>query len=426
MSNGVIPFPVETHGLANGLKLIVVPMPSNGLVTFWSIVRTGSRDEYEPDRTGFAHFFEHMMFRGTKKYPSERYQRVLIELGADSNAYTTDDLTAYHATIAAKDLERIMDLESDRFVNLDYSESDFKTEAGAVYGEYRKCKTDPEFVLHEAIRETAFERHTYGHTTMGYEDDVARMPTLYDYSRSFFDRYYRPDNTILLVVGDVDATVVRTLTEKYYAAWRPGFVAPEIPVEPDQLAEKRVETTYAGKTLPLLWLAYKVGRYDPANRLRAAADLLIELTFGETSAVYRSLVLKDQSIEFLTAYTNANRDPSVLDIYAGVKDPSRLGAVVDALDAAAENACQAPVDATRLENLKTRLRYGFLMQLETPDSVAETFARSIAIDGNLSGLETLYETYASLTPDDICQAAREVLTTNRRTVGLLKPARPSA
>jgi len=420
MAPGIIPFPVETHQLDNGLKLIVVPMPSNGLVSYWSIVRTGSRDEYEPGRTGFAHFFEHMMFRGTERYPADRYQQVLIELGADSNAFTTDDLTAYHATIAAEDLDRIMALESDRFKNLDYSETDFKTEAGAVYGEYRKDKTEPEFVLYEAVRETAFECHSYGHTTMGYEADIKAMPTLYDYSRRFFNRYYRPENTILLVVGDADPATVVTGIEAHYSDWQPGYVAPDIPAEPEQTSEKRVDTTYAGKTLPLLWLAYKIDRADPGNRLRAATDLLVELIFGETSDVYRKLVLKEQSLEFLCADTNSNRDPSLLDIYARVKDPDSIEAALTALDTAAARACEQLVDAGRLEKLKTRERYAFLMELETPDSVAEAFARPIAIDGNLSGLETLYRTYESLTPLDLRDAARQVFRSDRRTVGTLR------
>ena len=215
----ILPYPTETHTLANGLKVIVVSMPSDGLVAYWTIVRTGSRDEYEPGRTGFAHFFEHMMFRGTERYPAAEYNRVVTAIGADTNAYTTDDYTAYHFSLAAEDLERVMDLESDRFRNLKYSESGFQTEAGAVYGEYRKTRTDPDFALEEQLLATAFTKHPYGHTTMGFERDIAAMPTLYDYSRSFFSRYYRPDNTILLVVGAVTPEQVLPLVEKYYGSW---------------------------------------------------------------------------------------------------------------------------------------------------------------------------------------------------------------
>jgi len=422
MTKNIFPFTFETHRLENALKLIVVPMPSHGLTSFWSIVRTGSRDEYEPGRSGFAHFFEHMMFRGTKRYPADLYQRVLIELGADSNAFTSEDLTAYHLSIAAEDLGRAMELESDRFMNLDYSETDFKTEAGAVFGEYRKSKTDPEFVLYEAIRETAFEQHTYGHTTMGYEADISAMPTLYEYSRRFFDRYYRPENTILLVVGDVDPQAARALTEKHYATWRQGYVQPEVPAEPEQLAERRITANYTGRTLPLLWLAYKIGRADPDDRLRAASDLLVELTFGETSEVYRRLVLSEQSVEFLVAYTDLNRDPSLLNICARIKHADQIDATIRALETATEKFCEQLVDRERLEELKSRQRYEFLMQLETPDAVAEAVATPLAIDGDLSAINQLHMTYASLTPENIRDAARQVFSANRRTIGVLTGA----
>ncbi len=102
------PYRAQTQVLDNGLRVIVIPMSSQGLVAYWTIVRTGSRDEYEPGRTGFAHFFEHMMFRGTEKFPQEIYGRIVTELGADANAYTTDDFTAYHLGIAAADLERVL------------------------------------------------------------------------------------------------------------------------------------------------------------------------------------------------------------------------------------------------------------------------------------------------------------------------------
>src|SRR4029079_16361991 len=215
----IIPFPTNAKTLGNGLEVIGMPMPSSGLVAFWSIVRTGSRDEYEPGRSGFAHFFEHMMFRGTERYPPARYLEVTTRIGADANAYTTDDHTAYHLSLSKEDFESVLEIESDRFQNLAYSEAAFQAEAGAVYGEYRKSRTDPEFALEEQLMATAFEKHTYGHTTMGFERDIAAMPKMYDYSRSFFARYYRPENTVLFVSGDVTPEGVLALVEKYYGGW---------------------------------------------------------------------------------------------------------------------------------------------------------------------------------------------------------------
>ncbi|MCR4416040.1 MAG: insulinase family protein, partial [Thermoguttaceae bacterium] len=227
-ADGVFPYRHFTERLPNGLTAIVIPMESPGLVSYYSIVRTGSRDEVEPGRSGFAHFFEHMMFRGTKRFPGPVYDRIVTGIGADANAYTTDDYTAYHLTFAKEDLETVVDIESDRFQNLHYEQPAFQTEAGAVYGEYRKSVTQPFFLLEERLKDLAYDVHTYKHTTMGFEADVKAMPGAYEYSLAFFDRFYRPENVVLLIVGDVEPQPVLELVRKYYGPWKRGYQAPKI------------------------------------------------------------------------------------------------------------------------------------------------------------------------------------------------------
>jgi zinc protease len=419
--NGIIPYPTETKTLDNGLKVIVMPMPSDGLVAFWSIVRTGSRDEYEPGRSGFAHFFEHMMFRGTERYPADAYNRILTSIGADANAYTTDDHTAYHISMTADDLEQVVDLESDRFQNLAYAEAAFQTEAGAVYGEYRKSRTDPEFALYEQLMATAFEEHTYGHTTLGYERDIAAMPTMYDYSRTFFSRYYRPENTVLFFAGDVDSGTVLPLVERYYGRWQRGYVGPDIPVEPEQRAERRVDVTYDGQTLPWLWIAYKLPAFDATDRIRVASDLLADLAFGETSEAYRRLVLDEQVIEFLDAGAGLSRDPGLLDITTRIKDPSKVDYVLGVIDATIAEYREQPPPAERLAALQRRLKYGFLMNLQTPDAVAGRLAQFIALNADADIVRALYTTYAAIEPADVQTAAQTYLSAERRTIGVLRP-----
>jgi zinc protease len=418
--NDIIPFPTTTKTLPNGLEVIVMPMPSNGLVAFWSVVRTGSRDEYEPGRSGFAHFFEHMMFRGTERYPPQRYLEVTTRIGADANAYTTDDYTAYHLSLSKEDLETVLDIESDRFQNLSYSEPAFQTEAGAVYGEYRKTRTDPEFALEEQMMATAFEKHTYGHTTMGFERDIAAMPKMYDYSRSFFARYYRPENTVLFVSGDVTPDRVLPLVEKYYGGWKRGYVVPEIPVESEQRAERRVDVKFDGQTLPVVEVAYKLPAFAPADRTRVAADLLTDLSFGETSETYRRLVLEEQVVEDIGAYAHDRRDPYLLTIDARVKDPAKVDYVLGVIDSTVAAAIASPPDPARLAALKQRLKYGFLMGLQTPESVASRLAQYIALTGDLDGVRALYATYAAVTPEDVQRAAQTYLVAAHRTVGVLR------
>ncbi|HWN39301.1 MAG TPA: pitrilysin family protein, partial [Gammaproteobacteria bacterium] len=406
---------------ANGLKVIVIPTPSEGLVSYRTVVRTGARDEYEKGATGFAHFFEHMMFRGTERFPSDVYNRIITTIGADANAYTTDDHTAYHLAMAAEDLEQVMQIESDRFQNLSYAEGAFQTEAGAVYGEYRKSRTEPEFALYEELVGKAFERHPYGHTTLGYERDIAIMPTLFDYSREFFSRYYRPENTVLFIAGDVEPNAVFTLVEKYYGGWQRGYVPPQIPTEPEQTEERHVDVTYDGQTLPILMVAYKLPAYDAADRTRVAADLFADLAFGETSEAYRRLVLDEQVVEDIDAGASYNRDPGLLEISAHVKDPEKVEYVLGVIDETIDTFRAEPPDAARLADLQKRLRYGFLMGLQTPDDVASHVAQFIALSGDLEGLDQLYATFAAITPDDVQLAAERYLAPERRTVGVLRP-----
>ena len=419
---GIIPYDAHVETLDNGLTAIVMPMAETGLVAYWSIVRTGSRDEYEPGHSGFAHFFEHMMFRGTEAYPSDVYNEILTGIGADGNAYTTDDLTAYHISIAAEDLEQVMQLESDRFQNLAYSEPDFQTEAGAVYGEYRKNKTNPFFVIYEATMAAAFNEHTYGHTTMGFEEDIAAMPTMFNYSQSFFSRYYRPENTILLIAGGVEAEPVIDLVNRYYGDWEPGYVPPEILTEPAQDEERRIDVSYAGRTLPIVALGYKSDAFDPTNRNRVAADLLVELAFGSTSDIYRKLVIDEQVVEFLATDEGLNRDPGLIFIYTRVKDPAMVDYVLETIDNAIAGYQQTPPDTERLASLKSRLRYDFVMGLETPDDVAGGLARHIAISGGLDGVEEIYAAYETVTPEEIRTAAQHYLTPNQRVVAILREA----
>ena len=142
-SRDLLPFKASEKTLPNGLKVIVVPTGFPNIVSVQIPVKTGSRNEVEPGKSGFAHFFEHMMFRGTKAYPPEKYQDILTRSGARQNAYTTDDYTNYHTTFPKEDLETILKIEADRFQNLSYSESAFKTEARAVLGEYNKNSANP-------------------------------------------------------------------------------------------------------------------------------------------------------------------------------------------------------------------------------------------------------------------------------------------
>ncbi len=415
-------FPYESHQhtLPNGLKVIMIPMQSEGLVAYWTIVRTGARDEYEPGHTGFAHFFEHMMFRGTDKYPADRYNAMMTKMGAATNAFTSDDLTGYHAVIAKEDLELLMDMESDRFKRLKYPDAAFKTEAGAVYGEYRKNRTSPMFTIYERMRKEAFTTHTYGHTAMGYEEDIKAMPEMFDYSLSFFDRYYRPDNSVLLIVGDIQPEPTLELVKKHYGDWDPGYVVPKVPLEPKQTAERRFDVSYEGRSLPILWVAYKWNSFDPEDKTFAASVLLADLAFGETSDIYKKLVVDEQAVQFISGDADPNRDPGLFGVLTMIKDPAKIDYVLAEIDKTIAHYREHPPAPERLTDLKSRLKYGFLMSLDTPGNVAQNLSRYIALTGGIEAIDTLFATYDALTPEDLRAAANMFYVQEQRTIGVLR------
>jgi zinc protease len=420
MNGKVFPYPVHQKTLANGLKAVVVPMPSDGLVSYWSIVRTGSRDEVEPGVTGFAHFFEHMMFRGTEKHPE--FDKVTNGIGADANAFTSDDITAYHLSFAKSDLATVVDLEADRFQNLRYDEAQFKTESGAVYGEYRKSRTSPFSVLFEALQNAAFDVHTYKHTTIGFEADIQRMPEQFEYSKTFFQRFYRPENVVVFVCGDVEPDATFELIEQHYAPWKPGYVAPKVPAEPAQTAQRRITVPFEGQTLPILCVAFKGERWLPRDRKMQAGELIGELVFGETSPLYKKLVLDEQRLEMLGASFSPSRDPGLWSVFAMVKDPADVPAIEGEIWDALAAFQREPVSAARLDEIRSRAKYGFLTGLSTPDGVANSVAFPIAMSGGLESIEEAYATLDQVTPADVLAAAAAWLRPERATVALLHAA----
>src|SRR3954466_13619481 len=176
------PFPVEVHALPNGLRVVFVQYDAPGLVAYYTLMRVGSRNEVEKGRSGYAHFFEHMMFRGTKQHSAEDYNSTVTRLGLNTNAFTSEDMTVYHLYGPAKALPTIIEYEADRFQNLFYDEPAFRTEAGAILGEYIKSASNPEQKLYEKMMEPPCPRHTYAHTVIGYLKDIENMPSGYVYS----------------------------------------------------------------------------------------------------------------------------------------------------------------------------------------------------------------------------------------------------
>ncbi len=275
----IFPYPYVQEDLPNGLRLITIPTDYPNIVSLFIVVGTGSRNEVAPGKSGFAHLFEHLMFRGTPEFPPEKYTNTLKDAGAASNAFTTDDFTAYHTTFSKEDLPIILSMEADRFQHLSYEQPAFKTETRAVLGEFNKNSANPTSKLREVLRATAFATHTYRHTTMGFIADIEAMPDEYDYSRQFFDRYYRPEYTTIIVTGDVDPKRVRALVDERWGTWKRGSFQTQIPVEPPQDSPRTAHVAWPTPTLPWIAIAYRGPAYSDDTADTVALDAVSRLGF---------------------------------------------------------------------------------------------------------------------------------------------------
>jgi zinc protease len=416
----IFPFPIHKSTLDNGLNVISVPFDSPGIIAYYTVVRTGSRNEVEKGLSGFAHFFEHMMFRGTEMYPQEKYNSVLKSLGADSNAFTTDDWTCYHLTVPSSALATTVEIEADRFRNLKYDEPSFQKEARAVLGEYNKNASSPFLKLEEAMQNTAFTTHTYKHTTLGFLADIKDMPNQYAYSRVFFDRWYRPENCTIVVTGDVKHDELVSLVRAHYGTWARGKTSVSIPTEPPQNEPRSARLTWPVPTLPTLYLGYHIPAMDPSNPDIAALGALEQIVFGETSPLYREMVLKEQRVVTLMAGATPHRDPGLFSILVRVRKSEDLPAVRLRIAEALTSAAGVPIESSRLEAAKSHLKYRFAASLRSPDAVARTLGEAIAIAGRSEAINELYAAYDRLTPDDLKRVAARYFLPNNETVVTLE------
>lgn len=421
VDKGIFPYPSEVHDFPNGLRSVVIDSGYPNLVALYVVVQVGSRNEVEPGRSGFAHLFEHMMFRGTERFPSDKWEEIMQSAGAETNAYTTDDRTVYHAVFAKEDLERILELEADRFQNLAYSEEQFRTETRAVLSEYNKSFANPYRKLDEAVRDTTYSTHTYKHTTMGYIEDVEAMPEMYDYGLQFFDRYYRPEYTTVTVVGDVDFAESRALIEKYWGGWERGSYVAPIPEEPAQDGPKRGNVEFHAPTLPFTSISYRGPAYDDEVIDSAVLDVISFQIFGENSTIYKKLVIEEQKVDTLFTDYPDHVDPYPFGIVARVKNPNHLDYVEAEILSALEALKTEPIPAEELAAVKSHLRYQFALSMNSTGAIAQTLAHYIGLRRDPETINKRYRLYEAVTQDDIQAVAQKYFNTESQTIVRLGP-----
>lgn len=402
--------------LPNGLRLVTVPTDYPNLVALYFVVQTGSRNEPEKGKSGYAHLFEHLMFRGSEHFDAHQRDAILKKAGANDNAYTTDDRTVYHEVFSKYDLDQVLALEADRFQRLKYAPDAYKTETKAVLGEFNKNSAAPEEKLFEVLRATAYQRHTYSHTTMGFIEDIEDMPNQYDYSLQFYSRYYRPEYATIALVGDVKRDDALAMVKKYFGAWKHGNYVPEIPGESEQKEAREKHVDWPSETLPLMYVAFRGPAYSDVKKDKASLDLLAPIAFGDNSDLYQKLVLKEQKVDQLSYNFDDRADPELFFVAARVKDAKDMDYVRQQILDTYQHYAKEPVPQAKLDSTRSRLRYGFALAMDSSEAIAGSLAGYIGLRRTPSTIDKLFALYDTITPQDIRENAARYFVDSHRTI----------
>ncbi|MGH6814306.1 MAG: M16 family metallopeptidase, partial [Hyphomicrobiaceae bacterium] len=281
--------------LANGMQVVVVPDRRVPIVTHMVWYKVGAADEPE-GQSGAAHFLEHMMFRGSEKFPDGYIKRYVMVNGGVQNAHTTADMTWYYQRLPKQKLSALMELEADRMINLRMREEEVRAERGAVMEELRGNENNLSYLLGVRIRAALYPGHPYGRPVIGFEPEIGKLTQAH--MLAFYRRFYGPDNAILVVAGDVTEGEVRTLAEQTYGrvparsnpAPRPTYKLPDRP------QESRVVFTHERATAPGIARIFPMPAIDAVPRTDAVAlDVLAHIAGGNlTGRLYRRLVIQDR------------------------------------------------------------------------------------------------------------------------------------
>jgi zinc protease len=410
-----------THTLPNGLQVILLENHEVPIINLQVWYHVGGKDE-RPGRTGFAHLFEHLMFKGSAHVPAEEHSRIIEAVGGFDNAETTDDTTNFFETFPSNYLERVVWLEADRMGSLNVSEENFKSEREVVKEERRvRIENQPYGYLQEDLRAAAFTVHGYHHTPIGSMEDLDKA-TIQDV-RDFFNTFYKPNNATLVIVGDFDSTQALEWANKYFD----GIPASAKPIprldnpEPPQTAERVVKKSYSNTPLPAVVIGYKVPpRYAPdAYPLDLASNILAG---GESSRLYQTLVYKEQIAVQAAGFGAFSEDPNLFWAYAIMNQGHTAAEGEKSLVAVLDGLKTQPVESRELEKAKNQEIAGFVLGRDTDEERAVALA-SAAVIGKDPGLaNTELDRYLSASTADIQRVAKDYFQSTRSTVLIVTPS----
>jgi len=410
---------VERFVLGNGLKVLVLEDHAAPVICAQTWFGVGSRHE-RPGKTGLAHLFEHLMFGETENVAHGAFDRMLEEVGAETNAATFLDWTYYHTNLPKEALELTIKLEAERMARLVLRDPQVTSEKEVVANERRqRVDDDVDGAVNELLYKEAFREHSYGWPTIGWMEDIKGFNT--DDCVSFYRTYYAPNNAALVIVGDVTLRDALRTVQDHYGVQEPSVLPVEdITPEPPQIEERRLSVAKPTMTHKLA-IGYKspaLGDFDHAPLV-----LLNEILFGgRSSRVHRALVQEQEIATEVRGWVGSFRDPALYDIYLVARGERTGDELLAALDALLDEVRARPVTDAELDRAKARVELATLQGLETVAGKAEQIGFYETVLGDPAVLFEKLAAYRRVTLSDLLRVARRYLVRSARTVVHVTPS----
>ncbi len=413
-----------TFTLANGLQVVVIPDHRAPVVTHMVWYKVGAADD-PPGKSGIAHFLEHLMFKGTSTHPQGEFSARVEAVGGDDNAFTTEDYTAYHQTVAKQHLKLMMQFEADRMANLQITDAALLPERQVILEERgMRIDNSPGARLGVAMDASLYTNSHYRIPTIGWASEMATLDRAD--ALAFYDKYYTPNNAIVVVAGDVTEDEVKTLAEETYGKLaRRANPPPRVRLnEPPADAARLVTLTDARVTQPSFRRLYLVpsertGKPGEAEALDVLADVL---DGGSTGMLYRQLVVG----QGIAAGVGAGYDPnpigaSAFSLYATPRGDTTVEQLGTAFDKVIAEVVDKGVTDEQLARAKQRLHADVIYSEDSPHGLANVVGAALATGHSLADVQSWPERIDAVTADEVQAAARRYLTTRNSVTGYLLP-----
>lgn len=405
--------------LTNGMKVLLVEVPKAPVATVQVWYKVGSRNEVM-GRAGLSHMLEHMMFKGTAKYPKGSFSRLIRKNGGTDNAFTSQDFTAYFENLAADRVELALELEADRMQGILFDMNELKTEREVVKEERRlRTEDDPQGALVEALFAQAFLSHPYHWPVIGWFGDLDAM-TLEDLQRHY-DTFYSPNNATLIIVGDIKAdTLLPTIKQLFEPIPRGPEPKPLTTMEPEQRGERRFLLKREAQ-VPFVMMGYRVPNYTSEDSY--ALDVLESiLQRGKSSRLYQSLVYEQKSSLAVGAeYGLMQTDPGLFYFYALVSPGQKVEAVEEALNKEIKRLQADPPTEQELQRAKNQVEAARFFEQDSNFRHAMLLGQAETIGAGWRKVDQFLERIRAVTAKDVQRVARQYLIDDNRTVGSLIP-----